>query len=338
MRDQVLRIFMWILGISALVGNGFVVLWRIVPHSGRNQKKRGTGAVQSILVLNLALADGLMGVYMMIIAFADLYYRGVYIVYAESWQESVYCKVAGFMSVLSSETSVFFMTLISIDRFISIVFPFSQAVLTPKKARISALLVWSLSLTLSIMPFLVRSYFGNGYYGRSSVCLALPLTTERPPGWQYSVILFLGVNLISFCIIFFCYTAIYITVKVSSKKTTNTGQNRTQQIEFAMRMAFLVGTDFLCWMPIIIMGLLSLTNAATIPAIMYVWSAVFLLPVNSSLNPYLFTILTREMNKHQMRKNTKTSTIKTKMLSTGNTTSDTFQSGKFHRRVFIVDC
>ena len=61
------------------------------------------------------------------------------------------------------------------------------------------------------------------------------------------------------------------------------------QIKLAIRMALIVGTDFICWMPIIIMGLLSATGAAKIPADMYAWTAVFILPLNSSLNPYLYT-------------------------------------------------
>ena len=61
------------------------------------------------------------------------------------------------------------------------------------------------------------------------------------------------------------------------------------QIKLAIRMALIVGTDFICWMPIIIMGLLSASGAVEIPADVYAWTAVFILPLNSSLNPYLYT-------------------------------------------------
>ena len=303
MRSQMLRVLMWIFGLSALLGNGFVIFWRLIPHKRQERRKTKSSQVQSILVTNLALGDGLMGVYMMIIASADMYYRGVYIVYAEEWQRSIVCKVAGLLSVLSSETSVFFMTIISIDRFLSIVFPFSQVNLSPKTAKVAAVIIWFLTIVLSLMPVWVRQYFGSEYYGRSSVCLALPLTTERPDGWQYSVALFLFVNLFAFTIILVCYLGIFIIVKKSAGKTTNTRKtSAAQQLEFAMRMGFLVGTDFVCWMPIIIMGFLSLTKQATIPAIVYVWSAVVILPINSALNPFLFTILTREMSRQKAKK------------------------------------
>ncbi len=294
---------MWILGISALLGNGFVIFWRIRPNNkAKTKSSRSSNRVQSTLVFNLAIADGLMGVYMMIIASADMYYRDVYIAYADIWQRSYTCKIAGFLSVLSSEASVFFMTVISIDRFLSIAMPFSRVNLTPKSSKLCVILVWAIAGILSIIPVLVRSYFGDEFYGRSSVCLALPLTTDKPAGWHYSVALFLGVNLVAFCVIFICYTSIYIVVKMSANKIQKSGKNQAEQIEFALRMAFLVGTDFVCWMPIIIMGFLSLTGIAQVPAIVYVWIAVFVLPINSSLNPYLFTILTREMSKRQGKK------------------------------------
>ena len=220
MRSQMLRVLMWIFGLSALLGNGFVIFWRLIPHKRQERRKTKSSQVQSILVTNLALGDGLMGVYMMIIASADMYYRGVYIVYAEEWQRSIVCKVAGLLSVLSSETSVFFMTIISIDRFLSIVFPFSQVNLSPKTAKVAAVVIWFLTIVLSLMPVWVKQYFGSEYYGRSSVCLALPLTTERPDGWQYSVALFLFVNLFAFTIILVCYLGIFIMVKKSAGKTT----------------------------------------------------------------------------------------------------------------------
>ena len=314
MRIQALRIFMWLLGISALFGNGFVIFWRLRPGHKKVQK---SNQVQSILVLNLAIADGFMGVYMLIIASADIHYRNVYAYYAKEWQRSYICKIAGFMSVLSSEASVIFMTVISVDRFLSIVLPFNRLNLTPKSSKITVMCVWTLVFVLSILPVLVKSYFGDEFYGRSSVCLALPLTTEKLAGWHYSVMLFLGINLVSFLMIFICYAAIYVVVKTSAKRIQRTGKDQANQIEFAVRMAFLVGTDFICWMPIILMGFLSLFGAVEVPGIVYVWIAVFVLPINSSLNPYLFTILTRELSKRQRRSPKASKAVNLNMHSVG---------------------
>ncbi|XP_072025436.1 uncharacterized protein [Amphiura filiformis] len=282
-RNPVLRAFMWILGMSAFVGNIFVIIWRL--------KTKERFRVQASLILNLAISDCLMGIYMIIIAGADVYFREVYIYHAEQWKNGVTCGFAGFLSVLSSEASVYTLTVISVDRFICIMFPFSQKKITTKSVRIIIAIGWILSILLSLipaMPFL--SYFGEGFYGRSSVCLALPLTPERTPGWEYSVAVFLALNFLSFVIISICYICIYIVAKRSSAKVRNSNRGLGKEIKLATKTMLIVATDMFCWLPIVLMGILSLTGAAVIPPTVYAWIAVFVLPINSSLNPYLYTI------------------------------------------------
>ncbi|XP_072017120.1 uncharacterized protein [Amphiura filiformis] len=80
-------------------------------------------------------------------------------------------------------------------------------------------------------------------------------------------------------------------------------------------MGFLVFSDMCCWMPIIAMVILALTGAVDIPPISYAWIAVFVLPLNSSLNPYLYTIISNEMTKRQISKN--------KVMPAGNSTVNT---------------
>ncbi|XP_072043681.1 uncharacterized protein [Amphiura filiformis] len=166
MRNQILRVFMWILGLSSFLGNSFVILWRILPV--RRDSKDRRNSVQDILVLNLAIADGLMGVYMLIIASVDMYYRNVYIVYAEEWMSSILCQLAGSLSVISSEASVCFLTMLSLDRFLGIAFPFSDKKLRRHSAFFTAVSIWCFVSLISFMPLFVKSYFGNHFYGRSS--------------------------------------------------------------------------------------------------------------------------------------------------------------------------
>ncbi len=311
MRISILRICIWILGLSALFGNAYVIVRRVVRTLIQSGKKN-VGRVQNIMVGHLAIADSLMGVYMLIIASADVYYRDIYAYYADEWQTSGICKFAGLLSVLSSEASVFFMTAISVDRFIGVVYPFSTMKLRPTSAKVTAALIWFFAFVISLIPLLFRGYFGDAYYGRSSVCLALPLTTERPAGWEYSVFVFLGINLVAFIVMLICYGFMYMAVKSSSGAAGRRTEARAQEIELALRMAFLVFSDMLCWMPIVIMGILATSGVVEIPPISYAWTAVFVLPLNSSLNPYLYTILTREMKKRK---------------SSGQSSKDTNSSG-----------
>ena len=72
----------------------FVVIWRLNSDHAR---------VSSFFIINLGLSDFLMGVYMLIIASVDVYYRGRYIMVADQWRSSWLCKTAGILATLSSE-------------------------------------------------------------------------------------------------------------------------------------------------------------------------------------------------------------------------------------------
>ena len=65
-----------------------------------------------------------MGVYLLIIASVDLYYRGTYIIHSVTWTTSALCQAAGVLATLSSEASVFMLTAITADRVTTLLFPF----------------------------------------------------------------------------------------------------------------------------------------------------------------------------------------------------------------------
>ena len=300
MKNKFLRVSLWILGLAAVLGNGGVIFWRIYKKELIPTNKRNP--TQAILISNLAIADFLLGVYMLIIAVADLSLRSVYYRYSETWQTSHLCKLAGFLSVLGSEASVMFLAVITFDRFQGIVFPLSSKKLRFTSTIAVAGMVWFIAFCFSAIPLIPFEYFGVSYYGRSSVCLALPLTNDFSPGWLYSVIIFLLFNFICFLLMFLCYIVIYFKASRSvafqgSMKHKQQRKKVEEQLQVASKMAFLVVTDMVCWLPIIIMGFLSLIGAAEIPSVIYAWTAVFIMPVNSALNPYLYTIFVNASRK-----------------------------------------
>ncbi len=139
-------------------------------------------SVPDIIITNLAISDFQMGLYLLIIACVDMYYKGVFIEYSDMWKEHWLCQAAGFLATLSSEGSVLFLAALTIDRFINILFPFSGAKFSKSTAWKVSGSIWVLSFLVSVAPFLPIDYFGGNYYGRSGVCMALPITNEKPAG------------------------------------------------------------------------------------------------------------------------------------------------------------
>ncbi len=307
MQNQFLSICMWVLGISAVVGNLCVIILRLNEKSTTD-----TQAKQRLFIFHLALSDSLMGVYMIILACADIYYGDEYFKFSDGWRQGFVCRITGFLGLLSSEASVFFIALITVDRFICIMFPLGNFRMSLQKSKTCVGVLWFVSLVLCGVPVLLAGP-DSDFYDLSDVCVGLPLITrpskfvfvsegidgqrsvdlpipeEFKPAWYFSIVLFLGVNLLCFVAIFICYLVMFIRVK-SSAHNVGRKDSFNDEIKMAIKMAAIVGTDFICWFPIILMGILSQVGAVVIPLDAYVWSVVFVLPINSSLNPYLYTI------------------------------------------------
>ena len=315
--DRSLVILIWVIGVNALCGNLFVVIWRL--HSSQKNK------VQDSLLTNLALSDLLMGIYLLVIASADLYFGQNFPMRSATWRSGITCKVTGALSIISSEASVFFVTLISIDRFISIRFPFTTNKLSKNSVNVAILITWIISLALGIVPSIL-SGVNFKFYDNSHVCIGLPLSlTERfhtkvtiteveyhvsgehgelqsfkktafnttslgnYPAMFYSSAVFLGLNCICYFAILCCYVEIVRTVLKSAKRAKYDREMK-DQVRMTVKVAAIVATDFCCWFPIIIMGILVQTRVVTLPTSVYAWSVTFVLPINSAINPYLYTI------------------------------------------------
>ncbi|KAH9498143.1 hypothetical protein Btru_008372 [Bulinus truncatus] len=232
-----------------------------------------------------------MGVYLVIIAVVDVVYADVYVVYNESWRKSFLCNFSGFLSILSSETSTILIGLITLDRFISISYPFSARDTSTRLKWKGFISTWVIGFVLALVPAVVPEW---KIYSSNVLCLALPLSTEgfeKPPGWELSMAVYVILNFILFICIALGQVGIFVNVMKTRNLSSmrHCSERRTQDMNMAKKLAFVAVSDFLCWFPIGIMGILSLIGQE-FDKETYTWMAVFALPVNSALNPMIYTI------------------------------------------------
>ena len=230
---------------------------------------------QSYLFVNLAFGDFLMGAYLIIIATADVYYRGNYAANDLQWRNSDMCAVAGFLSTFSGEISVLTLTLITIERFIVIAFNSPLVKLDKHRVKIITGFLYVIVLILCLVPFIENSYFKH-FYRQSEMCLPLPIASKRQTdieytgevdseyvmkprpvissrgsAWQYSVFIFVGINGLSFVAILIMYAWMFKSVK-KTHAAARTIQ-RKSDMAMARKVFLIVGSDALCWFPV--MGL-----------------------------------------------------------------------------------
>ena len=291
----------WATGILSLLGAVCVLVLRHFI------KEKNT--VQVIMLMHLAVADGLMSVYLITIAVMDRLWSGDYYLHDFQWRYSLSCQITGATSVLSSEVSAMLLTLISADRLKNIVFPYRGRGLTRRKAHILCMMVWVVGSIIAFLPISGIHYFNDflgrpAYYSRSVVCLPLQLSARFPPGWEYSVATFAGFNLLLIIFMIVAYVAIFLKCYLSNRRLAHQGTSREvkaraksstakRETALAKRFFFIIFTDCACWMPIIVVGIRFLVEKDFYPSDdLPVWMAVFVLPINSALNPIIYTLST----------------------------------------------
>ncbi|KAM7111893.1 relaxin receptor 1 isoform 2-T2 [Ciconia maguari] len=278
------RVFVWVVSAITCFGNIFVICMR--PYI------RSENKLHAISIMSLCCADCLMGIYLFVIGAFDLKYRGEYNKHAQLWMDSIHCQLVGSLAILSTEVSVLLLTYLTLEKYICIVYPFRC--LKPRKCRTISILVliWIIGFAVAFIPLSNKEFFRN-YYGTNGVCFPLHSEQSESSASQiYSVVIFLGVNLAAFIIIVFSYGSMFYSVHQTAITATEIRNHIKKEMILAKRFFFIVFTDALCWIPIFILKLLSLLQVE-IPGTITSWVVIFILPINSALNPLLYTLTTR---------------------------------------------
>ncbi|XP_060718790.1 relaxin receptor 1 [Tachysurus vachellii] len=283
----ILRVFVWVVAFVICFGNVFVICVRSCVGS---ENEHHTMAIKS-----LCCADCLMGVYLFFIGAFDVKYCGEYNRHAHVWMESLSCQLIGSLALLSTEVSVMLLTYMTLEKYVCIVFPFHPYRAGRKRTLCSLASIWALGFVLALAPFCDRHTFGN-FYGRNGVCFPLHSDqVEKPGARSYSTGIFLGLNLLAFILIVFSYSSMFYSIR----KTAKSARQTTFDLEVlvAKRFFFIVFTDAVCWIPIFLLKILSLLQVQ-ITGTLILWVVIFILPINSALNPILYTITTSSFQEH----------------------------------------
>ncbi|KAJ0061605.1 hypothetical protein NL108_005722 [Boleophthalmus pectinirostris] len=317
--SMVLRVSVWVIAFITCFGNLLVIGMRSLIRAENN--------LHAACIKVLCCADCLMGVYLFFVGIFDVKFRGQYNRNALIWMESIECKTIGFLAMLSSEVSVLLLTYLTLEKFLVIVFPFSN--LRPGKLQTGVVLssIWLTGFIIAAVPLMNEEIFGN-YYGRNGVCFPLHSDRqEKPTAKGYSTGIFLGLNLAAFLVILFCYSSMFFSIYKTGINATDLRSRLHKDVAVANRFFFIVFSDALCWIPIFLVKILSILEVE-IPGTISSWVVIFILPINSALNPILYTLTTsffreqvemllcRWQRRHSLKKDGKSLTSSTVFMET----------------------
>ncbi|KAM9299487.1 chemerin-like receptor 1 [Gastrophryne carolinensis] len=247
------------------VGNGLVI-WFTTFRMKRT--------VSSVWFLSLAIADFILSLFQPV----DV----IYIALGHWPLGDFMCRLYSFVITLNLSTSVLQLSVISLDRCISIVFPFwSRAHRTMRLAFKVTLVVWILALAFSLPYFILGD---TRYLDKKEVCYIDPNMDREELRYTGNVMRFIIFFVVPFIIIVFSYAVIYWRIQRQSTVTSSK--------PFRM-IATVIVCFFICWFPFHVFSLMkqfspySLDNYFDAIDIGYEIS-VGLSYLNSCINPPLY--------------------------------------------------
>ncbi|XP_075690510.1 type-2 angiotensin II receptor [Rhinoderma darwinii] len=194
--------------------------------------------VASIYILNLAVAD--------LLFLVTLPFWATYYAFGLNWMfGAVMCKMSSSLLTLNIFASIFFISCMSVDRYLAIVYPLRSQRRTPTQAIFVSFIIWA----LAIMSTLPTFYFRNTYYIKSlgvHACI-MDFPMEEYSSWCVAMAL-LKIT-VGFCfpitVILTCYSMIGLHLKktkgsILNKKT----RDHVLKIVTAIVVCFLI-----CWLP-----------------------------------------------------------------------------------------
>ncbi|KAJ8398731.1 hypothetical protein AAFF_G00419280 [Aldrovandia affinis] len=246
--------------------------------------------VTNIYILNLAVAD-------------EFYILGLPFLTTQNvltyWPfGSFLCRVIMTADSINQFTSIFCLTVMSIDRYLAVVQPIRSARWRrPRVAKIINGLVWVLSFVV-MLPVII---FSNVQEQMNTCNMSWP---DPEKFWSIAFIIYTATLgfLFPLLVICLCYLLIVIKVKSARARAGLTRQRRSER-KVTRMVVIIVVVFVLCWLPFFIMNVInevlilpqnSVTNGV------YFFS-VILTYVNSCANPLLYGFLSKNF-KQSFRK------------------------------------
>ncbi|XP_073513750.1 chemerin-like receptor 1 [Phyllobates terribilis] len=254
-----------------IISNGLVI-W----IAGFRKKK----TISAAWFLHLAIAD------LLCCASLPLRIAELAAVFAYA-PDFAYCILNMFLFTLNMATSVLFLKAMSIDRWVSVMWPiWAKVHRTGKLVRISAAIIWGLSLILTGLVYILYRYrvgdlcewcVNNYYYTH-------PYNSELHQTIQLIILIIMFV--IPFLIIFTSYVTIFYKLRKSKRFQRS---RRSSRIITAVILCF-----FICWLPYYIFPLTYIYYEYSIIFPIVQTIITILAYLNSCINPIISAFMGRD--------------------------------------------
>jgi len=155
-KSKFLNALIWFMMFCATTGNLVVIIITVnlllKTQKLPKNRKSPVKLVNSLLIINLAIADLLMGIVLLIIGIKATQFSGSYCRNDKPWRVSSLCTAVGVMTILSSEASVFTLVCITSYRLYTVCKPLASRDVSLRILAMWIVLIWLSALTLALLP------------------------------------------------------------------------------------------------------------------------------------------------------------------------------------------
>uniref|UniRef100_A0AAZ3PBP8 Somatostatin receptor type 2 n=2 Tax=Oncorhynchus TaxID=8016 RepID=A0AAZ3PBP8_ONCTS len=245
--------------------------------------------VTNIYILNLAVAD--------VLCMLSLPFIAVQLALVHWPFGSVLCRLVMTVDSLNQFTSIFCLTVMSVDRYLAVVHPIkSTKWRKPRVAKIINLTMWGVSLLVNL-PIMIFS----GLMPNNNQAWACTIVWPEPQGAYQTAFMFYTFLLgffLPLIVICLCYLLIIIKVKSSGMRVGSTKRKRSER-KVTRMVSIVVAMFVLCWLPFYVFNVTSVTGTIdTTPVLKSTFEFVVVLGyANSCANPILYAFLSDNFKK-----------------------------------------
>ncbi|KAK1793808.1 hypothetical protein P4O66_001534 [Electrophorus voltai] len=239
----------------------------------------------TVYIFNLALADGLFMVGLPFVAFQNFHNKWIF--------GDVACKLVMVLDGINQFTSVFCLTVMSVDRYMALVDPVRFARWrTPKWAKIISAFLWLFSL----LPVLPIALHFSVHYG---LCMADTFVVK----WWMTFLAYTFVLgfVLPFLVMIIFYTALVMTLRSSRQQGRSLPSQDSLSLEKQVtKMVVAVVVVFgICWLPFYVFNFCSLYTNNVLLAFARGFEIAVLLSYSwSCANPILYACLSETFGRY----------------------------------------
>jgi hypothetical protein len=138
-----------------------ITLWRLITSSYNRW------LISTLFSSNLALADFISSIYLILVGIIDIHFDKNFYIKTQLWTNSYLCTLAGFIYIFGIQSSIYALTLLTFERFYTILFSFKRQTPWPPKFTLTIIsLGWLISLLIASLPLVnINNFHAN------SLCL-----------------------------------------------------------------------------------------------------------------------------------------------------------------------